>query len=89
MGEKRTPDSSAVPQVPHAALVRSDSSHLASEMRDVAREAARQWGQKQLEESQAGDPAKFGQAVATVYLAALAGISAGFEPDAECPAGRA
>lgn len=53
---------------------------LARALRDVAREAARQWGWEQVSSEQAKDPAEFGQSVATVYLAALRELEAGFAP---------
>lgn len=71
--------------IPALALVRHEQSSVACSMRDVAREAALQWGREQMSKTPWTDPEGFGKAVATVYLAALRELSAGFAPGAECP----
>jgi len=53
-------------------------------VRDVAREAARQWGHENATKF-TDSPEQFGKRVAEVYLAAATDLSAGFEPCAECP----
>ena len=85
MADAKFHDTSATPKIPSNALVRCSDCDVANASRDVAREAARQWGQNQ---TSVRDPAEFGKAVATVYLAALVGINEGFEPDSEHPEGR-
>jgi hypothetical protein len=75
--------------IPTIALVRDENSSVACSLRDVAREAARQWGQAQLQNTPGTDPEDFGKAIARVYLSALAGINAGFEPGTERPGGHA
>lgn len=75
--------------IPAVAFVRDEQSSVANSLRDVAREAARQWGQAQMQATSWSDPEVFGKAVAQVYLSALAGINAGFAPDVERPEGHA
>ena len=53
---------------------------LGTSVRDVAREAARQWGQEHVANFSEA-PEQFGQKVAEVYLAAAADLSEGFESD--------
>lgn len=53
-------------------------------VREVAREAARQWGSEHAT-TFTDSPEQFGKKVAEVYLAAATDLSAGFEPCAECP----
>ena len=74
--------------IPAVAIVRDEQSSVANSLREVAREAARQWGQAQMTGAWS-DPEGFGKAVAQVYLSALADINAGFAPDVERPEGRA
>lgn len=53
---------------------------LGASVRDVAREAARQWGQEHVAKF-TDFPEQFGKKVAEVYLAAAADLSEGFESD--------
>ncbi len=53
---------------------------LGTSVRDVAREAARQWGHEHAAKF-TDSPEQFGKKVAEVYLAAAADLSEGFESD--------
>ena len=75
--------------IPAVAFVRDEQSSVANSLREVAREAARQWGQAQLQNTPWTGPEAFGEAVSRVYLSALAGINEGFAPDVERPEGHA
>lgn len=81
-----TVDSTAAPTapIPRTALVAVAGGcqlELVCALREVAREAARQWGWEQVSSEQAKDPAVFGRSVAAVYLAALREFEAGFGPE--------
>lgn len=72
----------AISTIPAGALVRSsfpDDSDLGRDLREVAKEAARQWGGHNAPGSA---PETFGKGVAQVYLVSLAAINAGFAPGA-------
>lgn len=78
MTDKNNPDISAN-------VVCDEHSAVACTLRDVAREAARQWGAAHIDANPNCSPEAFGEAVAEVFLTALAGINAGFAPADEPP----